>query len=107
MPDWITVPVLPASMGDPLPEDRDAAAVELVRRHAFLTSALPPRSFEVRVECRTESGDGVRRWIMSTTLKGSVLYEVEYVAASGEYRLDTYLHDDHVSVYAGKGALDA
>lgn len=107
MPEPLAVPVSPASMGDPLPEDRDAAAVELVRRHALLTSAAPPADLKVRVECQMESGDGVRRWVMSTTLNGRVRYEVTYVAAVGEYRLNAYLHYDHVSVHAGKGARDA
>lgn len=79
------------AFGDQLPQDLNEAAVELVRRYAeeHLDKSDGPTAFDVFVvwQCTIL---GNRKWLISTTLRDGMYYEVTYNAGRMEFYFDAY-----------------
>ena len=79
------------AFGDQLPQDLNEAAVELVRRYAVehLDKSDVPAEFAVYVvwQCTIL---GNRKWLISTTLRDGMYYEVTYNAGNTEFYFDAY-----------------
>ena len=91
-------------MTDPLPRDQNEAAKELVRRYAcaHLDKSDGPVDFSVYVvwQCHIL---GSKKWLISTTLRDGMYYEVTYSATKLQYYLDAYKKFDNVCIDAVRG----
>ena len=85
----------------PLPLGRDEAAVELVRRYAcaHLDKTDGPADFDVYVVWKCFIL-GSCKWLVSTTLRDGMYYEVTYNAERMEYYLDAYKKFDNACITA-------
>ena len=88
-------------MTAPLPDEKSIAALELVRRYAcaHLDKTDGPADFEVYVvwKCFVL---GHCKWLISTTLRDGMYYEVTYNSARMEYYLDAYKKFENLCITA-------